>query len=151
MTITRHHLAVAVALALGASVLLSSSSSIAQSTDVAAATEAVAALTKAMLAADKAQLETLVADQLSYGHSGGVIQSKAEFVDVVASKKTIYRSIVLSDQTVAIVGNDAIVRHAWVSESESGGKSAVSKIGVLQVWQRQGASWKLFARQAFKP
>jgi len=43
------------------------------------------------------------------------------------------------------------VRHAWVSESESGGKSAVSKIGVLQVWQRQGASWKLLARQAFKP
>jgi ketosteroid isomerase-like protein len=138
-------------LALGASVLLSSSPSSAQSTDTAAVAEAVAALTKAMLAADKAQLDTLVADQLSYGHSGGVIQTKAEFVDVIVSKKTVYKSIVLSDQTVAVAGNDAIVRHAWASESESGGKSSVSKIGILQVWQKQGASWKLLARQAFKP
>jgi len=151
MTIARRHLAVAGALVLGASVLLLSSRSIAQSTDAPAVAEAVAALTRAMLAADKAQLDTLVADQLSYGHSGGVIQTKAEFVDVIASKKTIYKSIVLSDQTVAVVGNNAIVRHAWASESESGGKSSLSKIGVLQVWQKQGASWKLLARQAFKP
>jgi ketosteroid isomerase-like protein len=151
MTITRRHMAVAGALALGASVLLPSSPSIAQSTDAAAVAEAVADLTKAMLAADKAQLDTLVADQLSYGHSGGVIQTKAEFVDVIASKKTVYKSIVLSGQTVAVAGNAAIVRHAWASESESGGKSTLSKIGVLQVWQKQGASWKLLARQAFKP
>jgi hypothetical protein len=144
-------MAFAGALALGASVLLPSLPSSAQSTDAAAVADAVAALTKAMLAADKAQLDTLVADQLSYGHSGGVIQTKAEFVDVIASKKTVYKSIVLSDQTVAVAGNDAIVRHAWASESESGGKSTLSKIGVLQVWQKQGASWKLLARQAFKP
>jgi len=150
MTITRRHMAFAGALALGASVLLPSSPSIAQSTDAAAVAEAVAALTKAMLAADKAQLDTLVADQLSYGHSGGVIQTKAEFVDVIASKKTVYKSIVLSDQTVVVAGSDAIVRHAWASESESGGKSTLSKIGILQVWQKQGASWKLLARQAFK-
>ena len=151
MIIARRHLVVAGALVLGVSVLLLSSRSIAQSTDAPAVAEAVAALTRAMLAADRAQLETLVADQLSYGHSGGVIQTKAEFVDVIASKKTIYKSIVLSDQTVAVAGNNAIVRHAWASESESGGKSTLSKIGVLQVWQKQGASWKLLARQAFKP
>jgi hypothetical protein len=151
MTITRRHMAFAGALALGASVLLPSSPSSAQSTDAAAVADAVAVLTKAMLAADKAQLDTLVADQLSYGHSGGVIQTKAEFVDVIASKKTVYKSIVLSDQSVAVAGNAAIVRHAWASESESGGKSTLSKIGVLQVWQKQGASWKLLARQAFKP
>ena len=151
MIIARRHLVVAGALVFGVSVLLLSSRSIAQSTDAPAVAEAVAALTRAMLAADRAQLETLVADQLSYGHSGGVIQTKAEFVDVIASKKTIYKSIVLSDQTVAVAGNNAIVRHAWASESESGGKSTLSKIGVLQVWQKQGASWKLLARQAFKP
>ena len=63
---------------------------------------AVANLTKAMLAADKPKLEALVADQLSYGHSGGVVQDKAVFIDVIASKKTIYKSIELSKQTVAV-------------------------------------------------
>lgn len=150
MTISRRHMAVAGAFALGASALLPGSPAFAESADATAVAEAVAALTKAMLAADKAQLEALVADQLSYGHSGGVVQTKAVFVDVIASKKTVYKSIVLTDQTVVVAGNDAIVRHAWSSESESGGKSALSKIGVLQVWQKQGTAWKLLARQAFK-
>ena len=150
MTITRRHIAVAGALVLGAAALLPSSSSFAESADTTAVADAVAALTKAMLAGDKAQLEALVADQLSYGHSGGVVQDKAVFVDVIASKKTVYKSIVLTDQTVAVAGNDAIVRHAWSSESVSDGKSNLSKIGVLQVWQKQGTAWKLLARQAFK-
>jgi Domain of unknown function (DUF4440) len=150
MTISRRHIAAAAFLASGASVL-AHSPVFAETADATAVANAVAALTKAMLAADKAGLEALVADQLSYGHSGGVVQDKAAFVDVIASKKTIYKSIVLSDQTVAIAGPNAIVRHAWLgeSESESGGKSNVSKIGVLQVWQKQGADWKLLARQAF--
>ena len=59
----------------------------------------------------------LTADPLSYGHSGGVVQTKAEFVDVIASKKTVYKSIELSNQTVAVAGSNAIVRHSWVSES----------------------------------
>jgi hypothetical protein len=52
--------------------------------------------------------------------------------------------------TVATVGNNAIVRHLWVSESELDGKVPNTKIGVLQVWQKQESSWKLLARASFK-
>ena len=52
---------------------------------------------------------------------------------------------------MAVVGNNAIVRHAWEGESGTGdGKWNLSKIGILQVWVKQGADWKLLARQAFK-
>ena len=150
MTINRRQIAAAAFLALSASAL-ARSPALAESADAAAVAEAVASLTKAMLAADKAKLESLVADQLSYGHSSGTIQDKADFVNVIVSKKSVYKSIELSKQTVAVAGNDAIVRHAWESESGTGdGKWNVSKIGVLQVWQKQGGSWKLLARQAFK-
>ena len=118
---------------------------------VAAVAAAVIELTKAMLAPDKGKLESLIADQLSYGHSSGLVQDKAAFIDALVSKKTVYKSIELSKQTVAISGNDAIVRHSWMSESGSGdGNWSVSKLGVLQVWQKQGSSWKLLARQGFK-
>jgi len=71
--------------------------------------------------------------------------------EVIASKKTVYKSIELSKQTVSVAGNNAIVRHAWESESGTGdGKWNVSKIGVLQVWQKEPSGWKLLARQAFK-
>jgi hypothetical protein len=151
MTIGRRDLAVAAVLSFGASALGSSPAISQGGGDSAAVAEAVSALTKAMLAADKAKLDALVADQLSYGHSGGVVQDKQAFVDVIASKKSVYKSIELSKQTIAIAGNNAIVRHAWEGESGSGdGKWNVSKIGVLQVWQNQAGSWKLLARQAFK-
>ena len=112
--------------------------------------QAVEDLRKAMLDADKARLEQLVADQLSYGHSGGVIQTKAQFVDVIVSKKTIYKSIALTEPSVVIAGNNAIVRHIFSGETESNGKVESSHIGVLQVWQNQDGHWKLLARQGFK-
>jgi len=146
MRISRRTLAAAGALA----VVAAATHGHAESADEAAVAQAVADLTKAMLAADKAKLEALVADQLSYGHSGGVIQNKADFVDVIASKKTIYKSINLTDVKVSVVGNDAIVRHTWDSVAESDGKSNASHIGVLQVWAKQDGKWKLLARQAFK-
>ena len=150
MTISRRHLAAA-ALAVSGASLLAVAPSRAQGSDAAAVADAVASLTKAMLAADKAKLEALTADQLSYGHSSGKVEDKATFVDVVASKKSVYKSIELSKQTIVVAGNDAIVRHAWESESGTGdGKWSVSKIGVLQVWQKQPSGWRLLARQAFK-
>jgi ketosteroid isomerase-like protein len=150
MTVGRRRLAAAALLASGASAL-ALSPALAQGNDSAAVAEAVAALTKAMLTPDKAKLEALTADQLSYGHSSGKIEDKAAFVDVVASKKTVFKSIELSKQTIVVAGNDAIVRHAWESESGTGdGKWNVSKIGVLQVWQKQPTGWRLLARQAFK-
>jgi ketosteroid isomerase-like protein len=150
MTISRRHIAAAALLASSASVLARTPAH-AESADVAAVENAVSSLTKAMLAADKAKLDALVADQLSYGHSSGKLEDKTVFVDVVSSKKTVYKSIELSKQTVAIAGNNAIVRHAWESESGTGdGKWNVAKIGILQVWQKQGADWKLLARQAYK-
>jgi len=104
-----------------------------------------------MLAADRTKLESLVSDKLSYGHSSGRLEDKKDFVEVIASKKTVYKSIELSKQTISVAGNNAIVRHAWESESGTGdGKWNVAKIGVLQVWQKEAGGWKLLARQAFR-
>ena len=122
----------------------------AETTDQAAVADAVAALTKAMLAADKAKLESLVSDQLSYGHSAGKVENKKEFVEVIATKKTVYKSIELSNQTVAVAGNNAIVRHVFTAETEANGKPGSAKVGALQVWQKQDGAWKLLARQAFR-
>ena len=148
MRITRRHLAAAGALALAAA----SSPRIAhaESADEAAVNKAVDDLNKAMLAADKAKLEALVADQLSYGHSAGRIETKKEFVDVVAGKKTIYKSITISEPTVAVTGNNAVARHTYAVEFESEGKPGSAKIGVMQVWVKDGGAWKLLARQAFR-
>ena len=146
MRITRRHLAAAGALALAALPTISH----AESADEAAVRKAIDDLSKAMLAADKAKLEALVADQLSYGHSAGRLETKKEFVDVIAGKKTIYKSITLNEPTVSVVGNNAIARHTFVVETETDGKPSQAKVGVMQVWVKDGGNWKLLARQAFR-
>jgi hypothetical protein len=149
MRITRRHVAAAGALVFAAASLPSSSH--AESADEAAVKKAVDDLGKAMIAADKAKLEALLADQLSYGHSTGQIETKAMFIDVFVSKKTVAKSIVITEPTVAVVGNNAIARHTLAFEYEADGKPGLSKPGVLQVWTKDGGAWKLLARQAFRP
>ena len=118
--------------------------------DAGALKEAVESLRQAMLNADKAKLEALTADQLSYGHSAGKLETKAEFIDVTASKKTVYKMLEWTDVTVAVAGSRAIVRHNWQGLSVTDGKENQSKIGVLQAWTKVGNDWKLLGRQAFK-
>jgi hypothetical protein len=122
----------------------------AQASEEAAVDAAVEALTKAMLQADRAELERLTADRLSYGHSSGLVESKSQFVDVIASKKTIYKTITLSEPSTVIAGDNAIVRHIFSNTSETNGKTASISVGILQVWQRQAGGWRLLARQAFR-
>jgi hypothetical protein len=150
MSITRRYLAVTGALALGGLGLLRSSSAMAQSADETAVAQAVEALRKAFLGQEKVQLEALCAEQLSYGHSDGRVENKAQFINGVMTRKAIFKSLTLSDHTIAIVGTDAIARHTWTSESETDGKPTSTKIGVLQVWQKQDGTWKLLARQSFR-
>ena len=150
MRITRRYLTMAGGLALGSVGLWRSSLVVAASADEAAVAQAVEALRKAILEQEKTTLEALTAEQLSYGHSGGRVETKAQFIEGVMNRKSLLKSLTLSDHTIAIVGDDAIARHTWASESETDGKLTSTKIGVLQVWQKQGGTWKLLARQAFR-
>jgi ketosteroid isomerase-like protein len=149
MDITRRDFAVAGALAFGASSLLSSTAALAE-TDEAAVSQAVEALRKALLDKDKARLEQLTAAQLSYGHSDGRVQTKAEFIDGVLAGKAVVKSLTFPDLKVGLAGNAAIARHIYASESETDGKPNSVRIGVLAVWQKQDGGWKLLARQGYK-
>jgi ketosteroid isomerase-like protein len=123
---------------------------VAQSSDEAAVNQAVEAFRNAILKADRGQFEALTANQLSYGHSAGRIENKAEFIDAATSGRSRWKFITLTDQTTQIVGDTAIVRHTLTGETERDGKANPVKIGVLMVWHKQDGNWKLLARQAVR-
>ena len=150
MQISRRDLAVAGALAIGVSSLFSGSPALAEAGDEAAVKQNLEALREALLKADKAQLERLSADQISYGHSDGRVQNKAEFIDGVMTRKANVKSINFPDLKIAVAGDAAIARHIYESESETDGKPNNVRIGTLEVWQKQGGNWKLLARQGYK-
>ena len=115
----------------------------------AAVNQAIENLRKAMVDADKDKLAQLVSDQLSYGHSSGVLETKAQYIDVIASKKTIYQSINLLEPWSAR-GANAIVRRHLHGRARGRRKTRTGARGCPQVWQKQAGRLKLLARQAFR-
>ena len=122
----------------------------AQSKDEIKIATQVEKLRVAMIDANRSALENLVSDSLSYGHSGGKVESKKDFVENIASGKSDFVTIDLSAQTISINNNVAIVRHTLNATTNDGGKPGVVKIHVLLVWQKAKGEWKLLARQAVK-
>ncbi|HYF08684.1 MAG TPA: nuclear transport factor 2 family protein [Acetobacteraceae bacterium] len=124
---------------------------LAQPSEAAAVAQAVDALSRAIIAVDRAQLTALTSPDLSYGHSAGRTENQAEFIAYLESRAAAFRSINLSDQTIAISENEAIVRHILTGETVNPqGQVTPVRIGVLQVWRKDGNNWRLLARQAFR-
>lgn len=128
--------------------LVSSTLSMAQSADEKAVASAVEKLRKAMVAADVATLKSLASEELSYGHSNGLVENKAEFVDQFVTGKSVFVNIALSDQTIKVVGDAAIVRHRLTGDTNNNKVPGKVDILILLVWQKQKGEWKLLARQA---
>jgi len=118
--------------------------------DETAVAAAVEQLRLAMVSGDRTALADIAAEQLSYGHSGGLVENKAEFVEKIVSGNSDFVSITLSEQSIAISGKTAIVRQRLDAVTNDGGKPGEAHIKVLLVWQKQGKQWKLLARQAVK-
>jgi hypothetical protein len=148
MPFIRRHLAAAAAMAVAAVATVSTAS--AQPGEEAAVARAVEDLRAAMVEADRGRLDALTEAQLSYGHSAGAVEDKAQFIDVIVSGRTDYKTITLSDQTVAVAGDAAVVRHVFATDFESGGRPASARVGAMQVWRKRDGQWRLLARQAFR-
>ena len=115
---------------------------------VAAAAER---LRLAMVDPTPAALGALVADDLSYGHSSGKVDTKASFIGDLVERKSDFVSITITDQTIKVVdGRTAIVRHTLAADTSDSGKPGKVALKILGIWQKQGGEWKMLARQAVR-
>ena len=113
---------------------------------------AVQQLWNAMIQADENLLKSITAEELVYGHSGGKVQNKSEFIAEVMSKDPlVYVSITPLEQKIQMAGNAAIVRHIFTAETiNTAGEPGSLRVGNTLVWLLQDGKWKLLARQAYK-
>lgn len=115
-----------------------------------AVANAVEQLRNAMVSGGRPALESIAHDKLSYGHSGGAVEDKAAFVEKIASGKSDFVSIDLSEQTISVSGKTAIVRHVLNAKTNDAGKPGEVHLRILLIFQKDGGKWKLLARQAVK-
>ncbi len=152
MELSRRNMAVAGALALGAlgfGAMGLVGPALAESGDEAAVKKAVEEMRTAYLNKDKAKLEAMTLPQLTYSHSNGKIEDREQFINGAINRKSTTKSLEYPELTVTIVGDTAIVRHLWVSETELDGKTTNTRVGVMQVYKKQDGGWKLLARSSY--
>jgi len=121
-----------------------------QTADETKVSTAVEILKKSMIDPNKSTLEKITHKDLSYGHSNGIIETQAMFIEALVSGNSDFKTIDLTEQTVKVVGLTAIVRHKLSAETSNKGVSSTTKLSVLLIFQKVKGNWILLARQAAK-
>jgi hypothetical protein len=111
---------------------------------------AVEFLDKALVDTNRKALESITAETLTYGHSSGKVENKADFINNVFTSPIHFLKIDATEFDIKFYGNTAIVRHHFYSEVINAGKPDTIKLHVLQVWIKEKKEWKLTARQAVR-
>ena len=125
---------------------------LAGSADEEAVAKKVEAFRQAQFAADAKAFDALCAAELSYSHSDARVEDKALFIANATTGKSKYLTLEYREPKIRVVGDVAIVRFQWVSESQAvaDGKKTSTNLHILMNWQKQGSDWKLLSRAATK-
>ena len=147
----RRDITIASAVTLGTAILGMAAGVPAQACETDELLGAIELYRKSMVAGDGAKLLELSADDMSFGHANGVVQTKVEFIKTVVDRSEIFNSIKLYDHSMHVVGDLAIARHTFDADLVYEGKNLQLLLNIVQTWKKEDGRWRLFVRQAYKP
>ena len=99
---------------------------------------------QAMLDGDLEALDALCADELSYTHSNGVRDTKAEYFGKLREGYYVYHRIDHPVERVEVAGDAAMVVGRMTADLTSGGVRKTIDCLATAVWTRSGSGWRLF-------
>jgi hypothetical protein len=100
---------------------------------------------RAMQDADLTALDELCADELSYAHSSGARDTKAEYFAKVRSGYYVYRRIDHPVERVEVLGDTAVVVGRMTADVEVQGVPKTIDNLALAVWTKASGAWRLLA------
>jgi len=106
-------------------------------------------LRNALLTKDSATLNDLLAPDVTYGHTNGMIQTKSQLIRSVMSGEQKYKSINPTNMVIRIYGNTAVVTLQPDVSMIFQGKPLDMKMFVTVVWVKKD-KWQIVARQSVK-
>ncbi len=114
----------------------------------AALREADQARRAAMISGDALALDQLLADDLTWTHSSGKTETKAEFIAAIVDGHVTYESLAVSDEQVRSAG-DALVHGGMLhGRASRGGQPKALAAKFLAVWRNGGGGLQLVAWQS---
>jgi hypothetical protein len=87
---------------------------------------------------------------LSYGHSNGWVETKADLIKDLETDYISYQSF--TEDSISVLMNDNVANVRFVAEITATMKGLANTyhLKVLEVWIKKGKRWVLFGRQAVK-
>ena len=105
---------------------------------------------KALVEKNMTSISQLTDTELSYGHSNGWVESRAEFIKNLETGYMVYSAFREDSMTVRMNGNVAHARFIADINAVRDGKEGVFHLKVLEIWVKKKNRWILFARQAVR-
>ncbi len=97
----------------------------------------------ATIRGDVEALAAMMTDDLTYTHSSGVTDSKAEFLEGLKNGKYVYRAIEAKDRRVRVHGDAAVVSGPCHIVIEPGGKRTEIDLYFTELYVREGGAWRM--------
>jgi ketosteroid isomerase-like protein len=92
---------------------------------------------------DLAGLSAMMTDDLTYTHSSGVEESKAEFLEGLRGGRYVYREIVPRGRRVRVHGDAAIVSGPCHVVIEPGGRRTEIDLYFTELFVKEGGQWRM--------
>ena len=99
---------------------------------------------------DSAAIQDLVAENVTYGHSTGVLENKPVMLHNAVHSLEDYKNLSLERLSTTYAGSTVIIRYILRADVTKQGDKYPLNIEILQVWAKDKGKWRLFARQAVK-
>src|SRR6187402_855589 len=108
-------------------------------------------LDKALLQKDETVLKSVLHKDLSFGHSNGWIQTKADILNDFASGKLTYNKIENNSSAIVTISKKyATVKTNTNAEGSVNGTAFKLILHIMQFWIKTKKGWQLIARQSAK-
>jgi ketosteroid isomerase-like protein len=105
----------------------------------------------ATVAGDEATLRQVLADDLTYTHSNGETDTKAQFISNLKTGARKYLKLNHEGMDVRTYGNTAVLTAtAQVETSQKGGAASPAHLRFIHVWMYQNGRWQLVAHQSLR-
>jgi len=101
-----------------------------------------------MVHADTGTLAHLLGPDLTYTHTDGAENTRAEFLRLLASGALRYVSIAPEAREVRVFGSSAVVTGRSAMRVEAEGQAHAFRIRYLAVYRRDTRGWELIAWQS---
>ena len=102
----------------------------------------------AMVARDLPALRDIFADDLVYVHGSGAVETKAEFLEKLATGARAYTHITPLEPRARVYGDTAVVADLLDVGVVSGEQRLTVRVRTINVFLRRGGRWQIVAHQA---